>query len=46
MMNKRLIKDWYCEEGMEMLIQNFHGYVHVFPSDGLAKTHKYNLKKK
>lgn len=44
-MNKRLIKDWRCEEGMEMFIQNIHGYVHVFPGDRLAMTHKNNLKK-
>lgn len=45
-MNKRLTKDWRCEEGMEMFIQNVHGYVHVFPGDRLAMTHKNNLKKK
>lgn len=46
MINKRLIKDWCCEEGMEMFIQNIHGYVYVFPGDRLAMTHKNNLKKK
>lgn len=31
---------------MEMFIGNIHGYVHVFPGDRLATTHKNNLKKK
>lgn len=40
---KRLIKDWCCEEGMEMFIQNICGYVGVFPGDKLAMTHQNNF---